>query len=42
MIVTQLPGYDPCIGNYVDVYLNNPKVQEALHARVNTDWSGCA
>jgi len=37
-----LSGYDPCIGNYVEVYLNSPEVQKAIHARVNTDWSICA
>ncbi|KAK3133554.1 hypothetical protein QOZ80_6AG0537990 [Eleusine coracana subsp. coracana] len=36
-----LPGYDPCIDNYVEVYLNNPEVQKAFHARTNTHWSGC-
>ncbi|XP_066399568.1 serine carboxypeptidase 1-like [Miscanthus floridulus] len=36
-----LPGYDPCIDNYVEVYLNCPEVQKAIHARANTDWSVC-
>ncbi|XP_044947609.1 serine carboxypeptidase 1-like [Hordeum vulgare subsp. vulgare] len=37
-----LPGYDPCIGSYIDAYLNNPEVQKAMHARPNTEWSECA
>uniref|UniRef100_A0A8R7QG45 Uncharacterized protein n=1 Tax=Triticum urartu TaxID=4572 RepID=A0A8R7QG45_TRIUA len=36
-----LAGYDPCMDNYVDAYLNNGEVQEARHARTNTSWSGC-
>lgn len=36
-----LPGYDPCIDHYIDIYLNGLEVQKALHARINTSWSGC-
>ncbi|RLM86950.1 serine carboxypeptidase 2-like [Panicum miliaceum] len=36
-----LPGYDPCIDNYVEVYLNNSDVKKAMHAQINTDWSIC-
>ncbi|KAK3133553.1 hypothetical protein QOZ80_6AG0537980 [Eleusine coracana subsp. coracana] len=36
-----LPGYDPCIDNYVETYLNSVEVQKALHARINTEWSFC-
>nr|XP_015611371.2 serine carboxypeptidase II-3 [Oryza sativa Japonica Group] len=36
-----LPGYDPCIDYYIPRYLNNPDVQKALHARADTNWSGC-
>uniref|UniRef100_A0ACD5Y8R5 Uncharacterized protein n=1 Tax=Avena sativa TaxID=4498 RepID=A0ACD5Y8R5_AVESA len=35
-----LPGYDPCSDYYVQAYLNDPKVQKALHARA-TEWSHC-
>ncbi|KAL6655427.1 hypothetical protein ACP70R_006253 [Stipagrostis hirtigluma subsp. patula] len=38
---SNLPGYDPCIDNYVKVYFNNPEVQKAIHARINTRWSLC-
>lgn len=37
----QLAGYDPCIDHYTETYLNNLEVQAALHARINTSWSGC-
>ncbi|KAL6655425.1 hypothetical protein ACP70R_006251 [Stipagrostis hirtigluma subsp. patula] len=36
-----LPGYDPCIDNYIHVYFNTPEVQKAIHARINTRWSSC-
>ncbi|KAL6844877.1 hypothetical protein ACP4OV_025536 [Aristida adscensionis] len=36
-----LPGYDPCIGDYMAPYFNSVKVKKALHARMNTKWSGC-
>ncbi|XP_062193852.1 serine carboxypeptidase 1-like [Phragmites australis] len=36
-----LPGYDPCSYYYIEPYLNNLEVQKALHARINTNWSGC-
>lgn len=35
-----IPWQDPCSNNYVDAYLNDPKIQEALHARA-TKWSHC-
>ncbi|KAL6844876.1 hypothetical protein ACP4OV_025535 [Aristida adscensionis] len=35
------PGYDPCIFNYTELYLNNLKVKKALHARISTNWSRC-
>ncbi|MCO5597270.1 hypothetical protein L7F22_051346 [Adiantum nelumboides] len=28
------PGYDPCLGNYAEVYFNRPDVQNALHANL--------
>ena len=37
----QLPGYDPCINNYVTNYINCLDVMEAIHARVITRWSNC-
>ncbi|XP_047051665.1 serine carboxypeptidase 1-like [Lolium rigidum] len=37
-----LAGYDPCADHYVEAYMNIPKVQEALHTRANTSWSGCS
>uniref|UniRef100_A0A8I6YHI4 Carboxypeptidase n=1 Tax=Hordeum vulgare subsp. vulgare TaxID=112509 RepID=A0A8I6YHI4_HORVV len=37
-----LPGYDPCIGAYIDAYFNSPKVQKAMHVRAKTKWSECA
>jgi len=36
-----LAGYDPCAPNYVETYLNNLEVQEALHTRANTSWTAC-
>ncbi|KAL6844874.1 hypothetical protein ACP4OV_025533 [Aristida adscensionis] len=36
-----LPGYDPCINDYIKVYFNKPEVQKAMHARINTCWSQC-
>jgi hypothetical protein len=30
-------NYDPCMENYVDVYLNIPEVQAAIHAQ-DTVW----
>lgn len=41
LVLIQLPGYDPCIDYYIPRYLNNPDVQKALHARADTNWSGC-
>ncbi|CAN6210961.1 unnamed protein product [Urochloa humidicola] len=37
-----LPGYDPCINDYVTNYFNSLDVQEAIHARINTHWSNCS
>jgi serine carboxypeptidase-like clade II len=36
----QVPGIDPCSNYYIQVYMNNPLVQKAFHART-TEWSGC-
>ncbi|KAI3522104.1 hypothetical protein L1887_11583 [Cichorium endivia] len=33
-------NFDPCSDGYVDSYLNQAEVQEALHAR-NTSWAHC-
>lgn len=39
-------GYDPCTGNYAEVYFNRPEVQKALHANVSGNipynWTGCS
>eukprot|EP00245_Coleochaete_scutata_P013321 TRINITY_DN5385_c0_g4_i1.p1 TRINITY_DN5385_c0_g4~~TRINITY_DN5385_c0_g4_i1.p1 ORF type:complete len:456 (-),score=57.11 TRINITY_DN5385_c0_g4_i1:283-1629(-) len=43
-------GYDPCIDNHVQFYLNQPEVIEALHARypnytalnVTSGWADCS
>ncbi|BBN16519.1 serine carboxypeptidase-like clade II [Marchantia polymorpha subsp. ruderalis] len=38
-------NYDPCIDNEVEVYLNRPEVQEALHANVTGlkyRWTDCS
>uniref|UniRef100_A0A453L092 Uncharacterized protein n=1 Tax=Aegilops tauschii subsp. strangulata TaxID=200361 RepID=A0A453L092_AEGTS len=37
----QMAGYDPCMEYYVEAYLNTGEVQEALHARTNTNWLAC-
>ncbi|KAG6482431.1 hypothetical protein ZIOFF_059062 [Zingiber officinale] len=40
-----IENFDPCTSNYVDAYLNNLEVQNALHANVtklNYTWSGCS
>ncbi|KAK8303820.1 hypothetical protein V6Z11_D04G177600 [Gossypium hirsutum] len=37
-------GYDPCLSNYTEVYLNRPDVQQALHANVTNisyPWTHC-
>ncbi|KAK9002782.1 hypothetical protein V6N11_060362 [Hibiscus sabdariffa] len=37
-------AFDPCSGNYVHSYLNNPEVQQALHANVTAlpyPWKSC-
>uniref|UniRef100_A0A453KZZ4 Carboxypeptidase n=2 Tax=Aegilops tauschii subsp. strangulata TaxID=200361 RepID=A0A453KZZ4_AEGTS len=36
-----MAGYDPCMEYYVEAYLNTGEVQEALHARTNTNWLAC-
>ncbi|RCV12022.1 hypothetical protein SEVIR_2G244000v4 [Setaria viridis] len=36
-----LPGYDPCSNYYIEPYLNNHAVKQALHARLDTNWTGC-
>ncbi|KAL6844875.1 hypothetical protein ACP4OV_025534 [Aristida adscensionis] len=36
-----LPGYDPCMDIYTLLYFNKLEVQKAIHARINTRWSGC-
>ncbi|CAN6443977.1 unnamed protein product [Victoria cruziana] len=40
-----LANFDPCSDNYVDRYLNQPEVQEALHANatgLKWPWSSCS
>ncbi|KAG6482433.1 hypothetical protein ZIOFF_059064 [Zingiber officinale] len=40
-----IENFDPCTSNYVEAYLNNLEVQNALHANVtklNYTWSGCS
>ncbi|KAJ3683831.1 hypothetical protein LUZ60_014058 [Juncus effusus] len=40
-----IENFDPCTDNYVDAYLNDPKVQEAMHANVTKlkqPWSPCS
>jgi serine carboxypeptidase-like clade 2 len=37
-----LAGYDPCADHYVEAYMNNLVVQEAMHTRANTSWSSCS
>ncbi|KAI5082006.1 hypothetical protein GOP47_0001749 [Adiantum capillus-veneris] len=40
-----LAGYDPCLGNYAEVYFNRPDVQMALHANttgIPYKWTGCS
>ncbi|KAK1380507.1 Carboxypeptidase [Heracleum sosnowskyi] len=37
-------GYDPCLSEYTEVYLNRPDVQKALHANVTKmsyPWTHC-
>lgn len=34
------PGYDPCLDNEVEIYLNRPDVQQALHANVSGTLEG--
>ncbi|XP_072974947.1 serine carboxypeptidase II-3-like isoform X3 [Typha angustifolia] len=41
----QVKNFDPCSDAYVNVYLNDPMVQEALHANVTKlkyPWSSCS
>ncbi|XP_073001159.1 serine carboxypeptidase-like 34 isoform X1 [Typha latifolia] len=38
-------GYDPCVSDYTEVYLNRQDVQEALHAnftKIGYSWSHCS
>ncbi|XP_012460076.1 serine carboxypeptidase-like 34 [Gossypium raimondii] len=38
-------GYDPCLSDYTEVYLNRPDVQQALHANVTNisyPWTHCS
>lgn len=40
-----ISGYDPCLGNYADIYFNRPDVQKALHANttgIEYNWTGCS
>lgn len=40
----QINEFDPCSDYYVQYYLNDPAVQEALHANVTKldyPWSAC-
>nr|ABR16596.1 unknown [Picea sitchensis] len=40
-----IPGYDPCIDDYVSKYFNRPDVQKAIHANVtnlNHRWIHCS
>jgi serine carboxypeptidase-like clade 2 len=42
---TEIPGYDPCIDNYVSTYFNRPDVQKAIHANVTNitySWTQCS
>lgn len=37
-------GYDPCLSEYTEVYMNRPDVQKALHANVTNipyPWTHC-
>ncbi|XP_007043281.2 PREDICTED: serine carboxypeptidase-like 34 [Theobroma cacao] len=41
----RLAGYDPCISDYTEVYLNRPDVQAALHVNVTKKshkWTHCS
>eukprot|EP00253_Pinus_taeda_P006517 PITA_06517 len=41
----EIPGYDPCIDNYVSTYFNRPEVQKAIHANVTNithSWTQCS
>ncbi|KAL1807539.1 hypothetical protein ACET3Z_024529 [Daucus carota] len=38
-------GYDPCLSEYTEVYLNRPDVQKALHAnvtKISYPWTHCS
>ncbi|GAV72258.1 Peptidase_S10 domain-containing protein [Cephalotus follicularis] len=38
-------GYDPCVSDYTEVYMNRPDVQKALHANVTKipyPWTHCS
>ncbi|TYH22641.1 hypothetical protein ES288_A04G145700v1 [Gossypium darwinii] len=42
---TRPAGYDPCLSDYTEVYLNRPDVQQALHANVTNisyPWTHCS
>ena len=35
-------SYDPCIDNGVQVYMNRPDVQAAIHANASIKWTDCS
>lgn len=35
-------SYDPCIDNAVQVYMNRPDVQAAIHANASIKWTDCS
>ncbi|KAL2484976.1 Serine carboxypeptidase-like 34 [Abeliophyllum distichum] len=38
-------GYDPCLSDYTEIYMNRPDVQKALHAnitRIPYPWTHCS
>lgn len=40
-----IAGYDPCLGDYGDIYFNRLDVQKAFHANVTGipyNWTGCS
>jgi len=41
LLCQSLPGYDPCSYYYIEPYLNKHAVKKALHARLDTNWTGC-
>eukprot|EP00250_Pteridium_aquilinum_P017943 c23855_g1_i1 orf=891-2321(+) len=43
--VRHAAGYDPCLGNYAEIYFNRQDVQKALHANttgIKYNWTGCS